>query len=386
MAMLDQLTQKWQTELEETCADQPAAVRSIILKWLLGANPERINAMDGQALYVFRVHLHYRYRILRDRHLKLSPTVAYQRMMRRFVSITLIRQKLRIWIEQSRDRQCSLLERLQDVVQGMLEHDVYLQEQCAWAQECTSSPLLRQLLLFASLEEYALRPIRNCPLIFLRLATHLKQAQRSGVTQVPCNEFIHLISDWDDLLVDEGDSYSYADPLTIDGYEDPLVAEDLQHCRFQVQRELEVYLGQELGDVAVKWLRLYLQGCSQEKAAQLLGVPLKQLYRLREKISYHAVKVFGLWVKPELVADWLDTSLQDHNLGLTPGQWEQFRETLTPQQHLILRELKQGLSLETIAVQYRLKRNQVKAEWGRIYLAAQHLRNQDIDIEFVHVS
>jgi hypothetical protein len=34
-------------------------------------------------------------------------------------------------------------------------------------------------------------------------------------------------------------------------------------------------------------------------------VPIKQVYRLREKVTYHAVKVFGVKQQPELVAEWL---------------------------------------------------------------------------------
>lgn len=380
MTLLDQVTQEWQTRLEETCAHQTIAVRSSILQWLLGPNPERINAMDTQALYLFQIHLNYRYRILRERHLSLAPSLAYQRLMRRLISATLIRQKLRTWIEQSRDRQRSLMIVLQEVVQGMLGCDTYLQEQCAWVQQCTPSPRLRHLLLFASLEEYALRPIRNQPLIFLRITSYMSRSQREGVTQVPLQGFIHLVSD---VLANELEYQSYFDATALDRYEDPLVTIDRNRSRYAVQQEFEVYLHQKFGEVAVAWLRLYLQGCSQEKASEILGVPLKQLYRLREKISYHATKVFGLRVQPDLVAEWLNTSLQEYNLGLTPGQWERFWETLTPQQHLILGALKKGLSLETIAVQYHLKRNQVNAEWGRLYLAAQEFRNQETEMDIL---
>jgi DNA-binding CsgD family transcriptional regulator/DNA-directed RNA polymerase specialized sigma24 family protein len=383
MTRLEQVTQAWQARLEATCSDQSLEVRSSILKWLLGANPERINAINDHDLYLLQQHLNYRYTILRDRYLNLAPPLAYQRLMRRLISATLIHQTFRTWVEQNRDRQRSLMEMLEEVVQEMLEHDTYLQNQCIWTQHCTNSDPLRHLFLFASLEEYALRPIRNQPLISLRMLTHLVRLYRGGITQVPYKEFIYLISDRNLQWTEELEYPSYFDAPAMEQYEDSLLVEDQHYSRHNVQREFEVYLNQELGEIAVTWLRLYLQGYSQEKASELLGVPLKQLYRLREKITYHAIKVFSVRVQPDLVAEWLNISLQEHNLGLTPSQWDRFWSTLTPRQHLILKGLKKGLSLETIAVQYHLKRNQVNAEWGRLYLAAQRLRNQE-EIEPLH--
>lgn len=384
MTLLEQVTQDWQTRLEETGSHQSADTRSSILKWLFGPNPERINAMDDHALGLFQRHLEYRYTVLCQRYLNLAPPLAYQRLMRRLIGASFVQQKLRICIEQSRDRQRSLMRALEEVVQEMLEHDTYLKEQCIWTQRCTPSPRLRPLLLFANIEEYALRPIRNQPLIARRMLTYLANAEQGGVTQLPDDGSIYIISDRNPLDIDDLEYQSYFDGPPIDQYEDPLLEEDQHYSRRKVQREFELYLSEELGEIAVNWLRLYLQGYSQEKAAERLGVPLKQLYRLREKISYHAIKVFSLWVQPDLVAEWLNTSLHDYNLGLTPGQWERFWQTLTPRQHLILKELKKGLSLETIAVQHHLKRNQVNAEWGRLYLAAQRLRNQEEELEQVH--
>ena len=57
MTLLEQVTQDWQTRLEETDSHQPVDTRSSILKWLFGPNPERINAMDDHALGLFQRHL-----------------------------------------------------------------------------------------------------------------------------------------------------------------------------------------------------------------------------------------------------------------------------------------------------------------------------------------
>ncbi|BAS56702.1 hypothetical protein NIES2135_39820 [Leptolyngbya boryana NIES-2135] len=37
----------------------------------------------------------------------------------------------------------------------------------------------------------------------------------------------------------------------------------------------------------------------------MLDMPIKQVYRLREKVNYHAVRVFAQKSQPELVTEWL---------------------------------------------------------------------------------
>jgi DNA-binding CsgD family transcriptional regulator len=130
-----------------------------------------------------------------------------------------------------------------------------------------------------------------------------------------------------------------------------------------------------VGKDAQEWLRLYLLGKTPEEIAQELQLDIKQVYRLREKISYHAIKVFAVKSQPEVVAAWLKTSLQEHNLGLTNNQWQSFQQNLAPHQQRILTRLKAGESIETIAKALNLKTNQIVSEWSQVYLAAQDLRS-----------
>jgi DNA-binding NarL/FixJ family response regulator len=102
------------------------------------------------------------------------------------------------------------------------------------------------------------------------------------------------------------------------------------------------------------------------------------VYRLREKISYHAIRVFSIKEKQELVANWLETSLQEHSLGLTPVQWQNYLESLTPEQRQLLEQLKAGKTPEAIAKDLNWKVNQVMGEWSKLYLAAQALRGADL--------
>jgi DNA-binding CsgD family transcriptional regulator len=123
-----------------------------------------------------------------------------------------------------------------------------------------------------------------------------------------------------------------------------------------VRQEFEHYLAEKVDPLAVEWLRLYLQGHSQEAIAKTLDLPIKQIYRLREKINYHAVKIFALKSRPELVASWLKTSLQEHNMGLTPDRWQEFWQGLTPLQQKIIDRLKEGKTIDEIAQKLHLKK------------------------------
>jgi DNA-binding NarL/FixJ family response regulator len=98
------------------------------------------------------------------------------------------------------------------------------------------------------------------------------------------------------------------------------------------------------------------------------------VYRLREKITYHAIRVFAFKQQPDLVGVWLGTTLSEHRLGLTQTQWEQFWHECSPLQQQILEQLRAGLPIEAIAKKLGLRANQIMSEWSKLYLAAQTLR------------
>ena len=105
-----------------------------------------------------------------------------------------------------------------------------------------------------------------------------------------------------------------------------------------------------------------------------MGLDIRQVYRLREKISYHAIRVFGLKSQPELVTSWLGTSLIEHSLGLTPAQWDDFWAGLNPAQQQIINKLKAGKTIDEIASESNSKASQIMSEWSKLYLASQTIR------------
>ena len=374
MTLAQALAQEWSLRLQQELPGESASTRESIVRWLLGSDRERLEALTPTQRAIATQAMEFLYGILRQRYLGVPPEAAYRNLIGRLGGLVLLRQKIRAWVATSRDRQRTAVDVLQEVIQEMLHSDRYLQQQVGWIAECTSEPRLRNALLLANVEEYCLRPIRNQPLLVYRFVNYLRRTQRGGLTQVPTGDWVRLVSE--EIALDENDDrVSLLDEQAVEQYQENQVWKEQQALRQQVQAEFEVYLAEEVEPMAAAWLRLYLQGRSQEAIAQALNVPVKQIYRLREKVTYHAIRVFAVKQAPELVASWLQISLQEHNLGLTPTQWQQFWESLTPVQRQLVEALKAGQSIEAIAPELKLKTHQAIGEWSKLYLVAQSLRS-----------
>ncbi|TVP64288.1 MAG: hypothetical protein EA343_05645 [Nodularia sp. (in: Bacteria)] len=372
----EKLAHYWGQRLAAECPEQSIANRESIILWLLGSESERFDHFNPQELKIAKQAMEYRWKILRQRYLGVGRERAYRQLLIRLASLVTLRNKIQTWVSLSRDRQRSVMDVLQEVIQELLQSDKYMQQQMACIAEFTNDKRLRDTLLFASIEEYSMRPVRNQPLLVYRFVNYLRRIQRGGLTQVPGSDLIRLVSE--EILSEDSDHrVNLADHQAIAEHQEAQQLEDQQALRQLVQQEFAAYLQETLGEEAVDWLRLYLQGKSQDEIAKKLNKPIKEIYRLREKISYHAVRVFALKSKPELVDNWLATSLQENNLGLTQNQWQQLYENLTPLGRQILDLRKAGDSIEAIAQQLKFKTHQVMGEWTKIYLAAQSLRTQE---------
>ena len=372
----EKLAQYWQKLLAMECPEESVANRESIVKWLLGSDLDRFETLNPKELDIAKQAMEYRYKILRQRYLGIGRERAYRNLITRLGSLVTLRHKIQTWIALSRDRQRTVLDVLQEVIQELLQSDNYIQQQMADITQFSSDERLRNALLFASVEEYCLRPVRNQPLLVYRFVNYLRRSQRGGLTQVPSNDLVRLVSE--EILTDDSDNrVNLVDTQAVAEYQEAQAAEEQLALRQTVKQEFEDYLQENLGQEAVEWLRLYLQGKSQDEIAKKLNKPIKDIYRLREKISYHAVRVFALKGKSELVENWLSISLKEHNLGLTPKQWQQLHEQLTPLQRQVLQLRKAGHSIEDTASQLKLKSHQAMGEWTKVYLVAQSLRSED---------
>ncbi|OUC12804.1 MAG: hypothetical protein B0A82_20740 [Alkalinema sp. CACIAM 70d] len=303
MTLADKLAQEWRSQLQADLPGQVSAHEAIVA-WLLGENQDQFDTFTNTQLDIARQAMDYRYRILRDRYLDANPERAYRNLIQRLSGLFLLRNKIKTWISLSRDRQRTVVDVLQEVIQELMQQDSYLQQQTAWIGQCTTDARLRNALVLAATEEYCLRPIRNQPLLMYRFVNYLRRSQRGGMTQVPTADFIRLVSE--EVNPDDADgSVSLLDGQAISEYQDAQAQAEQREVRDAVVGNLAAYLDEKVGPEASAWLKLYLQGKTQETIAEALNMPIKQVYRLREKVSYHAIKVFAAKKQPELVAEWL---------------------------------------------------------------------------------
>lgn len=372
------LENRWRSRLQTDHPEVSPDTRESVVRWLLGEHPDRWETLEPDRQNAFEAGLNFRYRILQQRYWGVSPEHAYRNLMRRLGSLAILRQKIRTWVATSRDRQRQVVDVLEEVVQAMLDRDRHLQRQIRWIAQCTDDSRLRNALLLTAVEEYCLRPVRNQPLLVYRFVNYLRRSHRGGLTQVPGGEWVKQVSE--EIVVGDGDEpISLLDDRALAEYEDTEYIADQQLQRELVKTQFATYLKEKVDPVAAAWLELYLQGYTQEAIAEKLQLPVKQAYRLREKVGYHAVRNFALKQAPELVTDWLGTSLATHRLGLTQTEWQEFWDGLTPTQRQIINRLEAKDSIKAIAEQLNLKVSQVQGEWTKIYLVAQTLRNRSSD-------
>lgn len=374
MAMVEELTREWRSRLQVDCNEQSSQTQDSVICWLLGDNAQQLEDLPPDQLKITYQAMDYRYRILQQRYLGVSPERGYRQLIQRLSSLFLVRSKIRTWVALSRDRRRTVTDVLQEVIQELIQSDRHIRRQIQLISACTTNPRLRNALMLASIEEYCLRPIRNQPLLVYRFVNYLRRSQRGGMTQVPTGDLVRLVSE--EVVLDDADNpVSLLDSEAVSQYQDDQFWQEQQGLRNRIKQEFSSYLEENVDADAARWLNLYLQGKSQEAIAQILDLPIKQVYRLREKVSYHAVRVFSLKNQPDLVTTWLGISLREQSLGLTPNQWQQFWNELNPEQQQLLEKLKAGESIETIAHEVGAKPSQIMGEWSKLYLSAQALRS-----------
>ena len=172
MVKVAEIAQYWRSRLDAECAQLCVADRESITRWLLGNDLKRSRQIDSQDLDIAVQVMEYRYRILHQRYLEKEREGAYRNLIIRLGSLVTQKNKIQTWVALSRDRQRTVLDLLQEVLQELL-HDSYMQQQMAWISTLTTDTQLRDVLLFATLEEYCLRSVGNQPLLVYRFVNYL---------------------------------------------------------------------------------------------------------------------------------------------------------------------------------------------------------------------
>ncbi len=299
-----QILDAWRSRLT-TELPKAAPSHEAVIQWLMGEDSARFDTLEPAQLKIAQNAMDYRYRILVERYLHQPPERAYRHLIQRLSGLFLIRNKIKTWISLSRDRARSVVDVLQEVIQELMQQDSYLQQQAAWIGKCSTDDRLRNAMVLATTEEYCLRPIRNQPLLMYRFVNYLRRSQRGGMTQVPAADFIRLVSEEIGSGDESEGTVSLLDNSAVAQYEEEQAQQEQQEARTAVVENLRLYLQDKVGSEAAQWLQLYLQGKTQEAIATDMNLPIKQIYRLREKVGYHAIKVFATKRSPELVAEWL---------------------------------------------------------------------------------
>jgi hypothetical protein len=129
MKLAERLAEDWQSRLKTDLTHCTHSMQVSMVQWLLGADQARFDELAPTQLAVAQQAMDYRYRILRERYLGVGPERAYQRLIQRLSSLFLIRSKIKTWIALSRDRQRSVVDVLQEVIQELLQNDNYMQQQ-----------------------------------------------------------------------------------------------------------------------------------------------------------------------------------------------------------------------------------------------------------------
>jgi len=300
--LAQQILIEWKSRLATDIPEQSPETCDSIAYWLLGKDPSGFDDLTLAQRRIAEQAMDYRYRILRQRYLGISPEQAYRQLIQRLSSLVLIRNKIRTWIALSHDRKRTVTDVLQEVIQELLQSDAYMQQRIRWITECTNNSRLRNSLLLASIEEYCLRPIRNQPLLVYRFVNYLSRSQKEGITSVSAEAFTQLVSE--EVIPNDPDDASTIINLInaqVIAYQNVQDGEEVPEFFTTVQRQFEAYLIENVDPQAAEWLRLYLQGRSQESIAQVLGKSVKEVYRLREKVNYHAIRVFTSQSQPEPV-------------------------------------------------------------------------------------
>jgi len=156
-------------------------------------------------------------------------------------SLVLLRNKIRVGLPQPWSLPCVV-----DVCKKSSKNYCKAIAICSsktWIAEVTSDLRLRNAMLFASTEEYCLRPVRNQPLIVHRFVNYLRRTQRGGLTAA--KQWLYSASFF--WGADRG-QWKTAQPPRCAG-DRPVwghLLEDQQALRTEVKQEFEMYLATHL--------------------------------------------------------------------------------------------------------------------------------------------
>jgi hypothetical protein len=151
---------------------------------------------------------------------------------------------------------------------------------------------------------------------------------------------------------------------------DDLPETSLRGC---VVEELLEYLQARDQKDCADYFTLRLQDLPTQEIEVLLKLTPRQRDYLQQRFKYHLLR-FALSHHWELVHEWLEASLEK-NLGLTPQQWQQLKQTLAEKQVKLLTLKQQGMSDGDVAKLLDLTPTQFQKQWTKLLEQAWEIRN-----------
>ncbi|MBE9029479.1 hypothetical protein IQ266_06845 [filamentous cyanobacterium LEGE 11480] len=222
-------------------------------------------------------------------------------------------------------------------------------------------------------EQYAKRRI-NLPgrqsqqLIILR-------AQRFANRQ-PKEITVDIETAMDSAKSDESDAYGRSPILQM--IREQMVADQVDPSegtlRDRVITELVKYLEAQDQQECVDYLTLKLQDLSVPEIDEILGLTARERDYLQQRFKYHVEKFSTSTSTWQLVHEWLGADLEK-NLGLPPQLWQQFVDTLTPEQQHLLDRKQSGIADSEISKVLKCTPKQVQKRWAKLLDAAWQARN-----------
>lgn len=143
--------------------------------------------------------------------------------------------------------------------------------------------------------------------------------------------------------------------------------------RNEVIEALLTYLKERDQEDCADYFTLRLMDRPAQEIEGLLNLTPRQRDYLQQRFKYHLLR-FALSHHWQLVHEWLGVGLET-NLGLTPPQWQQWQQTLTPPQKELLRLKQNGMSDGDAAKQLGLTSTQLQKQWTKLLAQAWEIRN-----------
>jgi hypothetical protein len=144
--------------------------------------------------------------------------------------------------------------------------------------------------------------------------------------------------------------------------------------RDRVITELVKYLEDQDQTDCVNYLTLKLQDLAVPEIDSILGLNTRQRDYLQQRFKYHVEKFATSESTWQLVHEWLGADLEK-NLGLPPQLWQQFIDSLKPEQQELLTLKQQQMGDNQIAKAMKCTPKQVQKRWAKLLDAAWATRN-----------